>query len=157
MIRAVLAAVFLLGAVSVAAQQTDPPAEGDDGFSLTPELDLEGAGEEGSFEEIEAVEQPQATSAEGAVLRGLDKVTGNLTDLEMGNGQTRRLGRLSVTLGECRYPAGNPSGDAYAFLVIRTDGDDRPVFEGWMIASSPALNALDDARYDIWALRCITS
>ena len=30
-------------------------------------------------------------------------------------------------------------------------------FAGWMIADSPALNALDHPRYDVWVLRCITS
>ena len=30
-------------------------------------------------------------------------------------------------------------------------------FSGWMVASSPALNALDHSRYDIWVLRCMTS
>ncbi|MGB0800115.1 MAG: DUF2155 domain-containing protein, partial [Planktomarina sp.] len=28
---------------------------------------------------------------------------------------------------------------------------------GWMVASSPALNALEHPRYDIWVLRCKTS
>ncbi|MGB0439332.1 MAG: DUF2155 domain-containing protein [Paracoccaceae bacterium] len=32
-----------------------------------------------------------------------------------------------------------------------------PVFEGWIIASSPALNAMDHARYDVWVLRCNTA
>ncbi len=126
------------------------------GFTLEPELDLEGVDD--GLGDVEDVDQPQAALAPGAVLRGLDKVSGELTDIEMGNGQTRRYGRLVVTVGECRYPAGNRSGDAYAYLVIRADGsDDRPVFEGWMIASSPALNALDHARYDVWVMRCTTS
>ncbi|MDA9980314.1 DUF2155 domain-containing protein, partial [Yoonia sp.] len=30
-------------------------------------------------------------------------------------------------------------------------------FAGWMLASAPALNAMDHPRYDVWALRCITS
>jgi hypothetical protein len=30
------------------------------------------------------------------------------------------------------------------------------VFSGWMIADSPALSALDHARYDVWILRCLT-
>ncbi len=152
MIRVLVLAVLLGGAPVVASAQQD-----DGGVTLTPELDLEGADDEGLFGEIEEVEQPDAAVAEGAVLRGLDKVTGELVDIEMGPGDTRRFGRIEVTLGECRYPVGNPSGDAYAFLVIRYDGQPRPVFEGWMIASSPALNALDHPRYDVWALRCITS
>ena len=59
-----------------------------------------------------------------------------------------------MTLGECRYPADNPAGDAFALVSIRTIQDDAAVFEGWMIASSPALSAMDHPRYDVWALRC---
>ena len=145
-------AILLLLAGPVWAQSSD-----DSGFTLEPELDLEAFDDDG-LGEVEEIEQPQAAAAAGAVLRGLDKVSGTLSDMEMGSGQTRRYGRLVVTLGECRYPAGNPAGDAYAYLVIRADGsDDRPVFEGWMIASSPALNALDHPRYDVWVIRGMTS
>lgn len=94
--------------------------------------------------------------ATGALLRGLDKVSGTPIDFSMKVGDTVELGRLRVTLGECRYPTDNPSGDAYAWLVIRDGNDDQTTFEGWMIASSPALNALDHQRYDVWVLRCTT-
>ena len=30
----------------------------------------------------------------------------------------------------------------------------RPVFSGWMFASSPALSALEHAVYDVWVLDC---
>ena len=30
-------------------------------------------------------------------------------------------------------------------------------FSGWMIASTPALSAMDHSRYDIWVMRCATS
>jgi hypothetical protein len=121
---------------------------------LEPELDLTLDPDLGIEE---SVEQGKAATAQGAVLRGLDKVSGALQDIELATGQTERFGRLDVTLGECRYPVGNPAGDAFAYLVIRPAGDARPVFEGWMIASSPALNALDHPRYDVWVLRCMTS
>lgn len=100
----------------------------------------------------------QATIADSGVeLRALDKVSGEVVDFELTPGQTKQLGRIQVTLNECRYPTGNPAGDAFAFLVIRNAGEVLTVFEGWMVASSPALNALDHSRYDVWALRCITS
>ncbi len=98
-----------------------------------------------------------ASLATGAVLRGLDKINGFHSDIELASGRTSQFGRLSIELTECRYPAGNPSGDAFAFLVIREEGKDVPVYSGWMIASSPALNALDHARYDVWVMRCTTS
>lgn len=97
-----------------------------------------------------------ASLATGAVLRGLDKINGFHSDIELSSGRSAQFGRLSVELGECRYPAGNPAGDAFAFLIIREEGKDAPVYTGWMIASSPALNALDHARYDVWVMRCTT-
>ena len=66
------------------------------------------------------------------------------------------MGLLEVVLRECRYPVGDPSGNAYAFLTIREAGVAQPVFEGWMVASSPALFPLDHPRYDVWVLRCTT-
>lgn len=99
----------------------------------------------------------EASLASGAVLRGLDKINGQPTDIELTSGQSARFGQLTIQLAECRYPVGNPSGDAFAYLVIREEGTEGPIYTGWMIASSPALNALDHARYDIWVMRCTTS
>ena len=90
------------------------------------------------------------------MLRGLDKVNAQFQDIEILNGSSVRYQRLVIDLGECRYPEGNPAGDAYAFLTIREEGQAEPVFQGWMLASSPALNALDHSRYDVWVLRCTT-
>lgn len=108
-----------------------------------------------------AIDEPQIQRAsvaeQGVVLRALDKVSGELVDFNLEPDQTKQLGRIQVTLGECRFPTDNPAGDASAYLTIRNAGEDTAVFSGWMIASSPALNALDHSRYDVWVLRCITS
>ncbi|KAA9005641.1 DUF2155 domain-containing protein [Histidinibacterium aquaticum] len=99
----------------------------------------------------------EAVTAQGAVLRVLDKQTGAVDDLTVPNGTAVEVGLLSIGLGECRYPAGNPSGDAFAQLTIHYRDDAEPVFRGWMIASSPALSAMEHPRYDVWPLRCTTS
>ena len=92
--------------------------------------------------------------AEGALLRGLDKVTGQTRDLELKDGDSARMGLITVTLGECRYPADDPASNAYAWITILDDRANEPVFRGWMIAAAPALSALDHARYDVWVIRC---
>ncbi|MEN8742151.1 MAG: DUF2155 domain-containing protein, partial [Phaeobacter gallaeciensis] len=97
--------------------------------------------------------QEQAASGSAAVLRGLDKVNGRTVDAEIPVGGSAEILGLIVTLGECRYPADNPTGDAYAFLTVRSPANGEVFFEGWMIASSPALNALDHNRYDVWVIR----
>jgi len=104
---------------------------------------------------LQAQETVPAATAEGAVLRGLDRMNGRTWDYELQSGETTALGPLSVRLIECRYPTDNPAGDAYAHLEIVSGVE--TVFSGWMLASSPALNAMDHPRYDVWVLRCRTS
>ncbi len=100
----------------------------------------------------------EVASGTGAILRGLDRLSGSTTDLPVpSNASAIFAGRLSIDLRECRYPVANPTGDAYAYLTIRDAEGGGTLFEGWMIASSPALNALDHSRYDIWVLRCTRS
>lgn len=101
--------------------------------------------------------QEAVNTGAGAVLRALDKLNAKVSDVSLLNGGSQAMGLIEVTLKECRYPKGNPSGDAYAFLTIREAGVSEPVFRGWMSASSPALNPLDHARYDVWVMRCTTS
>ena len=98
-----------------------------------------------------------AVTADGGELRVLDKLNGEVVDLTLQTGETAKLGFLSVTLNACRYPAANPSGDAYIDLFVTYRDDPIPLFDGWMLASSPALEAMDHPRYDIWALRCMMS
>lgn len=90
----------------------------------------------------------------GAELRALDRISGALADIHVDPGQTLRHWGLEITLGECRYPTEDPTSDAFAWLTIREPQQAPALFEGWMIASSPALMALDHPRYDVWVIRC---
>lgn len=90
----------------------------------------------------------------GALLRGLDKVSGQTTDLPLNVGDAVKFGRLEVRLAECRYPAADKDSDAFAELTVVDAARRTTLFTGWMIASSPALSALDDARYDVWVVAC---
>jgi len=107
-------------------------------------------------DEVITTEEDIVVAGTGALIRGLDKLAGTTEDLTLTNGETVGLGWLEITLGQCRYPVNNPSGDAYAWLVIREEAGEAPIFEGWMVAASPALNALDHARFDVWVISCTT-
>ena len=96
----------------------------------------------------------EAVSGIGGDIRILDKQTGVVTDVTLESGTAVRLGLIEVGMRDCRYPADNPSGDGFAYLTVHYSDVPDPVFDGWMIASSPALNALDHPRYDVWVLRC---
>ena len=102
-------------------------------------------------------EDVRALSAQGVMLKGLDKVSGEVTDLALERGETKPLGRIEVSLTDCRYPEDNIAGEGFAWLTIRDPSRDLVLFDGWMVASSPALNALDHPRYDVWVIRCTTA
>jgi len=99
----------------------------------------------------------EMASAPGGVLRVLDKLSGALVDVDLSRGEAQTSGRLTVRLDDCRYPVDDPASDAEAHVTIHVAPMVDPVFAGWMVASSPALSALDHPRYDVWVLRCDTS
>lgn len=96
----------------------------------------------------------EATSAASGTLRWLDKVTGQTGDVTLQRGQQVDQGFLTIRLDECRYPTQDPASDAFAHLTISDSRGNTQNFSGWMIASSPALSALDHPRYDVWVLSC---
>ncbi len=98
----------------------------------------------------------RATEAAAASLRILDRTTGQLEDVLVPRGQAVKMGHLTVTMHQCRYPRRAINSDAYAYLTVNDDQIGEQIFSGWMVASSPGLNALEHARYDVWVLRCRT-
>ncbi|MEH6359926.1 MAG: DUF2155 domain-containing protein [Amylibacter sp.] len=101
-----------------------------------------------------AQSQIATENSTAAELRTLDTLTGVVKDMTIEVGQTQSYERLKITVQECRYPKDNPSSDAFAYLIIQDVREDQPRFDAWMIASSPALSALEHPRYDVWLLRC---
>jgi hypothetical protein len=98
---------------------------------------------------------PEFTDSDGAELRFLDKLTSETGDVSLETGQSAKFGRLVVRLDNCRYPTGNPASDAEAHLTVIEETTQSELFSGWMLASSPALSALDHPRYDVWVLSCV--
>lgn len=131
-------------------------------FTPEPEFDpFVGEGEEitprAPLGDVPVIENPvtgEIAEGTGVALRGLDMMTGGISDLEIANGDTGMFGRLEIAVTGCRYPVDNPAGEAIAYLTIRETGRAGVLFEGWMFASAPALSALDHPRFDIWVLRC---
>jgi hypothetical protein len=101
--------------------------------------------------------QQAVSSGTGAELRVLDKVSGQSSNYDLASGRAVEIGQLTVALRACRYPEGAPANDAFAYLDVIETETAEIVFGGWMVASSPALNAMEHSRYDVWVLRCKTS
>ena len=137
-----IATVAALAAAPAVAQGTIVTSPIDGSVSIIPDV---------------AAASIKALEGSGASLKGLDRLSGQVTDFDLASGQTALFGRIEVSLGECRYPEDNPTGEAYAWLTIRDPRAETTLFDGWMVASSPALNALDHKRYDVWVIRCTTA
>ena len=72
-------------------------------------------------------------------------------------GKTVTFGALKITARACdkRPPEETPESAAFLEIVEACPGETpRPLFSGWMFASSPALSALDHPIYDVWVLDC---
>lgn len=112
------------------------------------------------IEETIEVERPTSRSEERpiAMLRGLDKISGLVTDIRAEVGVSATYERLTITVTECREPPADEPSDAFALMEISDSKlDGATVFSGWMFASSPALSAMDHQRYDVWVLSCTIS
>jgi len=145
--RAVLCAALL--AAPAAAQQGPRPTPRPEAPARTPEA----AAQTPATAAPQPAKQPTPTRP-GAMLRGLDKFSGRVTDLDADLGVTIAYQRLKVTVRACDE---TPEGPA-AYLTI-TDAE-RPAqiaFAGWMFAANPALSALDHPRYDVWLIACNTA
>lgn len=91
------------------------------------------------------------------VLRALDKITARITEIALPIGQEVRFGTLAIGARYCRTRPPIETPETFAYLEIddlKRSGERSRVFEGWMVASSPALNALEHAVYDVWVVNC---
>jgi hypothetical protein len=102
---------------------------------------------------------PAAAEPKGiAVLQGLDKVTARTTTFKVAIDQPIDFGALRIRVRHCDRTPPQERPEATAFLEIdevKPNGEQRVLFTGWMFASSPGLNAVEHAVYDVWVLDCV--
>lgn len=90
------------------------------------------------------------------IVRALDKVTARLTTLRLPEDEPVSFGTLEITARHCYSRPPEEPPETFAFLLIddMQDEESERVFSGWMIASSPALHALEHPVYDVWVIAC---
>ncbi|WP_374764585.1 DUF2155 domain-containing protein [Yunchengibacter salinarum] len=104
-------------------------------------------------------EQP-GRDARAVVLRALDKITARTTEIVIPVGESRSFGTLTIKARYCRSRPPIEPPETFAYLTITDSGRrneagaEGPVFQGWMMASSPGLHGLEHPVYDVWVLRC---
>jgi hypothetical protein len=104
---------------------------------------------------------PPPAIVTGAELQALDKTSARVTKFTVPFGQKVKFGTLVVSVTDCRKspPEDEPESAAFLDIEERQPGAAvmQPLFQGWMFASSPALNPLEHPVYDVWVLDCSTA
>ena len=90
------------------------------------------------------------------VIQGLDKITARIETFEVFVGQTHKFGVLDIFVERCVFSKPIFKPESLAFIRINDNSDrlSEVEFKGWMFASSPALNALENSVYDLSILSC---
>ncbi len=106
---------------------------------------------------LEAQERSAGAPHAAAVMQGLDKVTARISTFRLELDEPFDFGSLRLVLRACwKTPPEEPPESA-AFLEIHEidpDSPERRIFNGWMFASSPAVNPLEHGVYDVWVMEC---
>ena len=92
-------------------------------------------------------------------LRALDKITTRITEVELPVGDEKKFGTLIIKARYCRSRPPQETPESFVYLEIddiKVGGERERVFDGWMLASSPALSALEHPVYDVWVIGCKT-
>lgn len=92
-----------------------------------------------------------------AIFAGLDKITGQIITFEIGIDETKRFGALNVRPRRCNTRPVTEEPKTTAFVEVDENllnGKLRRIFNGWMFAESPGLNAVEHPVYDVWLTGC---
>ena len=100
------------------------------------------------------------------ILRTLDKITAMTRDFTVPVGESLKFGTLTIDVKHCEAKPPEAIPETFAFLQIFEPPQDRKsrtnveaserikLFSGWMLASKPAVSALDHGVYDVWVVAC---
>ena len=95
------------------------------------------------------------------IFQGLDKITARIKTFEIKVGVPKKFGVLDINLQKCVYskPLDEPESIAYIKVLNKSEKysssiDKSTIFEGWIFASSPALNAMEHPVYDVSLISC---
>lgn len=92
-----------------------------------------------------------------ARMQAMDKITGKVSEIDVPVNGEVKFGSFSIVVRACAARPPEETPENFAFVDVVDDYDsDYPVniFKGWMISSSPALNAVEHPIYDVWLLKC---
>lgn len=92
-----------------------------------------------------------------ARMQAMDKITGRVSEIDVPVNGEVVFGSFSIVVRACATKPPEETPENFAFVdVVDNYNTGKPVniFKGWMLSSSPALNAVEHPIYDVWLLKC---
>lgn len=93
-----------------------------------------------------------------AQMQAMDKITGRVSIIEVPVGGEVKFGTFSIVVRACKTRPEGEIPENFAFVDVSDKSFNREelnIFKGWMLSSSPAVNAVEHPIYDVWLLKCI--
>ncbi len=93
-----------------------------------------------------------------ALMQAMDKVTGRVNKITVPVNSKISFGDFSLVLRACKKRPAEETPENFAFVDVadKSFGEDEyNIFRGWMLSSTPGINAIEHPIYDVWLLECI--
>lgn len=108
----------------------------------------------GAVNQVVAAEIP--TNA--ALMQAMDKVTGRVNKITVPVNSKISFGDFSLVLRSCKKRPAEETPENFAFVDVTDKSfgtDEYNIFRGWLVSSTPGINAIEHPIYDVWLLECI--
>lgn len=93
-----------------------------------------------------------------ALMQAMDKVTGRVNKITVPVNSKITFGDFSLVLRACKKRPAEETPENFAFVDVtdKSFGEDEyNIFRGWMLSSTPGVNAIEHPIYDVWLLECV--
>lgn len=97
-------------------------------------------------------------STNAALMQAMDKVTGRVNKITVPVNSKIAFGDFSLVLRACKKRPAEETPENFAFIDVTDKSfgtDEYNIFRGWVVSSTPGINAIEHPIYDVWLLECI--
>ena len=86
----------------------------------------------------------------------LDKISNKLATKTIKVNESELIGTLNIKVYSCFTEPPNEIPEDYVLIDVKDNfqDEDKSIYKGWMISSSPDVTPLEHPIYDLWLLGC---
>ena len=95
-----------------------------------------------------------------AIMQAMDKVTGRVNKITVPVNSKIAFGDFSLVLRACKTRPAEETPENFAFVDVADKSfgtEEYNIFRGWLISSTPGINAIEHPIYDVWLLECVNA